>query len=145
MSDTGNCDRFVQRRASAPSAGPHASIQRKHSWLQRYNKHILLYNVLLYRGSFCWKKKMYKADLNNLICIPTTDGQEKEKVPFFFVCFCFLQTSKISIDRHSYFSYNACLVTQKNKKKTTTPESNSIQSWCQFRGTRKPKKIRTNK
>lgn len=39
---------------------------------------------------------MYKADLNNLICIPTTDGQEKEKVPFFLFVFVFYKHPKLA-------------------------------------------------
>lgn len=52
----------------------------------------------MYRVFFAGKK-CTKQTLNILISIPTTDGQEKKSLSKWST---FLQTSKISINRHSY-------------------------------------------
>lgn len=106
------------------------------TWLQWYNKHIFYFTMYYCTGYFCWKK-MYKADLK-YPNFHSNYWQRGKKVPFkvkLFFCL-FLQTSKISMNRHFY------LVTMHaSYSKNTTPESNSVESWCQFRGNKKTKRI----
>lgn len=71
--------------------------------LQQYNKHIFYFTMYYCTGfSLLGKKKMYIADLK-YSNHSNYYGQKKKslsKWSFFF--FFFLQTSKISINRHSY-------------------------------------------